>query len=462
MRLSLTARLTLLFVAASSVVLLALGWLIGVAIERHFEELDREVLAGKMMLARQVIGGIDTAGDYAQLPAQIGAIFAGHHEIVVQVLDGAGATLFATPGVAFPGNWAERARNTPGAHLFVWSAGGRAYRGLTETVATATAEWSPLRVVIAADTSHHTAFMTALLRMLWLYVAAAALLTGLLGWYAARRGLAPLRGMRNQVAAITSHKLDRRLPVEAVPVELASLATTLNDMLQRLEDAFRRLSDFSSDLAHELRTPINNLMMQTQVALSRTRDAAAYREILESNAEEYERLTRMISDMLFLAKAEHGLAVVMPEHVDLAGEVRGLFEFYDALAEEKGIRLQLAGAGCIRGDRLMLRRALSNLLSNALRYTPHAERITVTLAADGVAVVVTVENPGATIPPQQLSRLFDRFYRADLARYHVEGDGAGLGLAITWAIVQAHRGTIAVTSEAGLTRFSIRLPMSPP
>lgn len=455
MRLSLTARLTLLFAAASSVVLLALGWLIGAAIERHFEELDRDVLAGKMMLARQIIGRIATAGDYAQLPAQIDAVFAGHHEIVVQVLDDAGETLFVTPGVGFPDDWA---RNMLGEQLFAWSAGGRAYRGLTETVPTAIAGWRPLRVAIAADIGHHAAFMAAFLRILWLFVATAALLTGLLGWYAARRGLAPLRRMRDQAAAITAHKLDRRLPMEAVPVELASLAEALNDMLQRLEDAFRRLSDFSSDLAHELRTPINNLMIQTQVALSRARDAAAYREILESNAEEYERLARMISDMLFLAKADHGLAVVTPESVDIAGEVRDLFEFYDALAEEKGIRLQLGGAGSVRGDRLMLRRALSNLLSNALRHTPAQGDIAVTITTEDAALVVAVENPGETIPAHQLTRLFERFYRADPARQHADGEGMGLGLAIVRAIAQAHQGTIAVTSTGGKTRFSIRLP----
>ncbi|PKM44747.1 MAG: two-component sensor histidine kinase [Gammaproteobacteria bacterium HGW-Gammaproteobacteria-1] len=458
MRLSLTARLTLLFAAASSVVLLALGWLIGVAIERHFEELDRDVLVGKMMLARQVIGGIATTGDYAQLPAQIDAVFAGHHEIVVQVLDGTGKTLYVTPGVAFPDNWATRTGNTPETRLFAWSAGGRAYRGLAETVATAIVGWPPSRVAIAADVGHHAAFMAAFLRILWLFVAAAALLTGLLGWYAARRGLAPLRGMRDQAAAITAHKLDRRLAAEAVPVELASLAAALNDMLQRLEDAFRRLSDFSSDLAHELRTPINNLMMQTQVALSRARDAAAYREILESNAEEYERLARMISDMLFLAKAEHGLAVVTPERVDLARELRDLFEFYDALAEEKGIRLLLAGAGSVRGDRLMLRRALSNLLSNALRHTSAQGGITVTITTEDAALVVAVENPGETIPAHQLPRLFERFYRGDPARQHADGEGMGLGLAIVRAIVQAHKGTIAVTSSGGRTCFTLRLP----
>jgi two-component system heavy metal sensor histidine kinase CusS len=284
------------------------------------------------------------------------------------------------------------------------------------------------------------------------------LASGLLGWFAARRGLAPLRSMRELAAAVTAQRLDQRLPVDAVPTELADLASTLNEMLERLEESFRRLSDFSSDLAHELRTPISNLMMQTQVSLSRMRDAASYREILESNAEEFERLARMISDMLFLAKAENGLAIARSEQVDLAREVQGLFEFYEALADEKQIRLQLVGAGHVQGDRLMLRRALNNLLSNALRYTHRNGSVVVTIGQEDAWSVLSVGNTGETIAPQHLSRLFERFYRADPSRQQVAGEGTGLGLAITQAIVRAHHGEMAVTSSQGCTRFSVRLP----
>ena len=264
--------------------------------------------------------------------------------------------------------------------------------------------------------------------------------------------------MRERTSLVTAQKLDQRLSVDSVPAELADLATTLNEMLERLEEAFRRLSDFSSDIAHELRTPISNLMTQTQVSLSRGRDAASYRETLESNIEEFERLARMIAEMLFLAKAQDGLAIANSEPVELAREVRELFEFYEALADEKRIGLQLVGEGHVRGDRLMLRRALSNLLSNALRHTPREGSVTVTIAPEDAEVVLSVENPGDTVPAQHLARLFERFYRADPSRQHGTGEGTGLGLAITQAIVRAHRGHISATSRAGRTRFSIRLP----
>ena len=231
-------------------------------------------------------------------------------------------------------------------------------------------------------------------------------------------------------------------------------------MLARLEDSFRRLSDFSSDLAHELRTPISNLMTQTQVALARARTADEYREILYSNLEEYERLSQMTSDMLFLAKADNGLIATRTEPVDLASEVESLFAFYEALAEERDVRLVLAGEGRARVDRDMLRRAISNLLSNAIRHTPHGGEIRVHISESGSGQTeLSVENPGSPIAPEHLLRLFDRFYRVDASR-RKEGEGAGLGLAITKSIVEAHVGSISASSKGGIFRFAFSVPAS--
>lgn len=307
--------------------------------------------------------------------------------------------------------------------------------------------------------------MHAFRQSLAFYTALAALASGLLGWWAARRGLAPLRTMASRARTVTAHKLDERMPVEAVPVEMADLAATLNAMLERLQRDFDRLSEFSSDLSHELRTPLTNLMTQTHVVLSQPRDAAKYRDVLTSNAEELQRLGRMVSDMLYLAKMEHGITLPNAEHIDIAEEVTALFEFYDALAEDKGVRLQQRGNGRITGDRLMLRRALSNLLSKALRHTPAGKGIVVEIAPSADAVAVTVENEGETIRPELLPSLFDRFFRADKSRARPDsdgagdrtgdgtGDGTGLGLAITQAIMAARGGSIAVESAQGRTRF---------
>lgn len=317
-----------------------------------------------------------------------------------------------------------------------------------------------LTLTLALDTAHHERFLYRFRMTLWLFVACAVMLMGLLGWVSARRGLAPLRAMRERAATVTAHSLDRRLSVKAVPPELAELALTLNEMLERLEDAFQRLSDFSADLAHELRTPVSNLMMQTHVALSLPRDADGYRAILESNSEEYERLARMISDMLFLAQAENGLVLVHQEVVDLAHEVRQLFDFYELLADEKRIDLQLRGEGALNGDRLMLRRALGNLISNALRHTPVGGTISVEIDRDGARLRIQVRNTGEPVAAAHLARFFERFYRADPARQHEAGEGIGLGLSITRAIVRAHGGEVSAASSDGLTSFSLYFPNS--
>ena len=248
------------------------------------------------------------------------------------------------------------------------------------------------------------------------------------------------------------------MPVDAVPVELADLAQSLNDMLLRLQTDFERLSAFSSDLAHELRTPISNLLTETQVTLSQKRTADDYRNTLASNSEELQRLARMVSDMLFLAKTEHGLALPHPEAIALDTEVAALADFYEALAADKSLQLVTEGAAQMEGDRLMVRRALSNLLSNAIRHSPEHGQVRIAIRSTPQGAEVSVSNQGEAIAPDVLPRLFDRFYRADTARRHPASDGAGLGLAITRAIMQAHGGTVSASSEHGINRFTLVFP----
>ena len=196
-------------------------------------------------------------------------------------------------------------------------------------------------------------------------------------------------------------------------------------------------------------------MTQTQVCLSRPRDILAYQDVLFSNLEEYERLARMISDMLFLAKAEHGLGLPNLQQVNLHDEVEALFEFYDALAAEKGMSLNQVGIASIQGDQLMLRRALSNLISNAIRYGKKDTDIYVVLSQQAGLTSITLQNEAPTINTEQQLRLFDRFYRADASRQRTD-EGAGLGLAITKSIIEAHGASIAVDSQNDIVAFKIK------
>jgi two-component system heavy metal sensor histidine kinase CusS len=448
---SITRRLTLMFMLASSAVLLALGLVIASSVDQHFVEQDMEVLTGKLALTRNTLAQQGAIDDLTHITHLMDNSLVGHHGLEVLVFAPNKEVMFATPNAGFPLDLVAVSAAKGPTHPALWTLGGQSYRGIAAELPTG------VIVAVATDIAHHQAFMRSFLQTLWLFVAGAAALVGFLGWAVARRGLQPLRAMRDQTQGVTAQQLSHRLPVASFPVELAELAQSLNDMLARLEEAFLRLSDFSSDIAHELRTPVSNLMTQTQVALSRARSADEYRTILESNAEEYEHMARMISDMLLLAKADNGLVVPHRETLQLATEARALFDYYDAVAEDKGLHLVLEGEAQVDADRLMLRRALGNLLSNAVRHASNNTTIVLRLQTRPDAVHISLENTGEAIAPDNLERVFDRFYRVDPARQR-SSEGTGLGLAITRSIVVAHGGTISVTSTGAVTCFTISLP----
>lgn len=456
-RMTLTARLTVLYTLVSATVLLGLGLLVVWSTQQHFVELDRDYLQDKVHLIQKIM---DETPEGAALSAKLDELMDSHHGLFAEITRNE-EFVYVARGISFP---TELAAQGSSDLPMDWTDGDRQLRGMSVALSAGQPPGAGgpagqrTRLMIALDTLHHTHFMLALRQQLTLYVLVATLLSGFLGWWAARSGLAPLRVMKERALKVTAHKLHQRMPVEAVPVEMADLAHSLNTMLERLEADFAKLMDFSSDLAHELRTPISNLLTQTQVSLSQRRDPDTYRDILASNAEEFQRLARMVSDMLFLAKTDHGIELPNRENVVLEDEVASLLDFYDAVAEEKEIRLRVVGSGTVMGDRLMIRRAIGNLLSNALRHAhPRTDiELTITQAGDDTALCVT--NKGQVIDAVDLPRLFDRFYRVDKARAHPSSEGAGLGLAITKAIMVAHGGSVSVASGAGKTQFCLRFP----
>ncbi|WP_263772128.1 heavy metal sensor histidine kinase [Propionivibrio soli] len=458
-RKSITLRLTLLFASISSVVFLLLGILIGNSVERHFEVQDTEILTGKLELARNELSKVRSEEELVNTLRQLDNALVGHQGLAVIILMPGSQIGYATEGADFPKRILEPAPSTETLRPVRWVTGANTpYRGLATSIRTAIDGGKQIYAVAAIDISYHEHFMDLFRRTMWSFVTLAAALTGFLGWVAVRSGMAPLHSLRRQAENITAHRLNARLEVEAIPAELQALADTLNAMLTRLEDSFRRLSDFSSDLAHELRTPISNLLTQSQVTLSKPRTAEEYQEILASNIEEYERLSRMVTDMLFLAKADDGQIIPTKETLELKRLVEDLVEFYRLIAEDKDIALSYDGDAIIRGDSLMVRRAVSNLLSNAIRHAPAGGHVTIRIAStDSSFASLSVENSGPTIPPEHLPRLFDRFYRADPSRHRLS-DGAGLGLAITRSIARAHGGSVSVRSENGITVFELRFP----
>ena len=457
--LSLASRLTLFFGIAAAIVFPIFGWVIGESIERHFEEGDTEELELIADAIEGALTAVHSAGGLAPVEQRFDDILIGHHSASLYIADADGRTVYtssAGPDLSGTAQAAEAASEDDPVRSLRDEE--HSYRVLTRRVRAAPIEDEAYTIAVAVPIDFHLRFLASFRRTLWLMIASSIALMSLMGWLAVRQGHAPLREIVGRMRRISADKLENGIPPETLPRELSALAESFNDMLRRVDEAFQRLSHFNADIAHELRTPITNLMTQTHVALSRARAIDEYREILYSNMEEYERMAQMIGDMLFLAQTENGARKAEASDVDLAAEARGLFEYYEGWAEERGVALKLEGAARITGDRLMLQRALGNLLSNAIRHTPAGRAVYVKLdTMDDGRVRVTVENAGAEIPPEHLPRLFDRFYRVDPSRQR-SGEAAGLGLAIVKTIVDAHGGKVEVTSGGGRTAFQVILP----
>lgn len=270
----------------------------------------------------------------------------------------------------------------------------------------------------------------------------------------------PINQLIKKISLIDSKTLKVHIPKESVPAKYASLVDAFNEMISRMDAVFQRQQNFTADIAHEMRTPITNLTTQTQIALNNARSTNEYKEVLYSNLEEFEKLSQIITDMLFLAQADNKLLVPKLSEINLTNMFTIMFDYYEYLSEDRNITLQLKGQ-CpdILGDKLMIGRAIGNLLSNAIRYTPSGEAITVTLSQiNNKLIKIVVANPGAVIEAKHLPFLFDRFYRTDESRQR-NGEGAGIGLAIVKSIIEAHNGNIVVESDEISTRFIMVLPL---
>ena len=452
--LSLTARMSLMFMSAVIAVLTVAGLSFNMLSQHHFKMLDRQALVEKLESAKHILNNARGEASLSEELPQLRALLGAHQDLAATILASDGSVLFSDPrAVEVP----ERFRRENEQSMWEWQNGQHMYRGMTEQISVAD-QAEPLTALLILDVTNHTHFFDTLQRWFWIGLVISALFSAALGWVVARSGLRPLRQVTHVASGMSARSLQERIPLEPVPRELQQLVLSFNAMLARLEDAFVRLSNFSADIAHELRTPVSNLMTHTEVVLSKKRDINAYEENLYSNLEDLKRMSRMIDDMLFLAKADNGLIIPEQARIELADVVFKLFDYYHLLAEERGIELSLTGKGQVLGDRLMLDRALSNLLSNALRYTPAGHTISVLIRETAGSTTFSIENPGDTISSEHLEKLFDRFYRVDPARREGSPSNAGLGLAITRSIIEAHKGRIWCTSAASLTGFHIELP----
>ncbi len=487
-RKSLTWQISLLFVLISSLVIAAMGFSIDRMLANELLEANDVLLLGNMSLLRDRLARMGSSESILNSPRFVEETAMGYRKLDLAVLDedrrilaaseGFGIPVKALPEQAIPiealpdrvdGAAERELRGRFGRLSRQWTApDGRWYQVLLARVSPPAGGIGQQRATLVALSYDRSLprellarYRKGLLETLIVSVLAAAAL----GVWAARLVLKRARRIAATAGRISASALNERLSLEDTPEEFLESTLAFNHMLDRLQDSFRRLSEFSSDLAHDLRTPINNLLGEAQVALSRPRDAAEYRAVLESAVEEYERLSRMIENMLFLARADNAQARVAPQWIDLREALGKILSYYEVLAEERNIRLALEvrseGGGKARAwaDELMLNRAVGNLLSNALRHGPRDCTVSVRALARGDgSAEVEVANPGAGIAREHLPRIFDRFYRPCSSRERSSA-GSGLGLAIVKSIAELHGGEIGVKSEPGReTAFTLSLP----
>ncbi|MBF8179705.1 heavy metal sensor histidine kinase [Herminiimonas contaminans] len=315
-----------------------------------------------------------------------------------------------------------------------------------------------VELIVARTTSDRMRLLKSYYIEVWLASICGTLIAALSGFILARRSLLPIRSMANKAKSITAHRLDTHLDTSSVPQELSELVLAFNEMMDRLNGSFQRLNQFSADLAHDFRTPLNNLMLQTQVALSKARSVEDYQALLDSNIEEYERLSHMVDNMLFLARAENTHIVLKKKSLSCDEELSKIAEYFEGIADEAGLSIEIHATGNIYADPILLRRAMHNLVANAIKHASANSVIQIMTITENNQTILKVKNQGNPIAADHIEHLFDRFYRVDSARSNA-ATSTGLGLAIVRSIMNLHNGSVKVScSHDGITSFDLCFP----
>jgi two-component system heavy metal sensor histidine kinase CusS len=450
---SLAARLTAWYVgSAFLLILLATGflyWALITNLDREDDQLLRDKIHVLGTILREEAGAATALEREVELETGAGR----RVPVFLRVLDPKGAHVLETPGMSdrlpaslFPEPGPIQSEPGPGREIE--TPDGQAYRVLAARLPADSARESGYLIQAALDRTYEEDLLAGYRRDLGIVLGIALGVCALAGYQIVRRCLQPVNAMAERVQGIQPTTLNERLPVAGLPAELSVLAGRFNAMLDRLEDSFSRLARFSADIAHELRTPVNNLRGEVEVALGKPRSLDEYREVLGSALEECGRLTRIIDSLLFLARAESPQARVAGEPLDVGQELATVRDFYEVAAAEKGVTLEvMAAEGIVAAlDRTLLQRAVGNLVANALDHTPAGGVVTLTARATGPEVVIEVADTGCGIPPEHLPHIFDRFYRVDQARTNASGR-VGLGLAIVQSIAALHQGTVSIASR---------------
>jgi two-component system heavy metal sensor histidine kinase CusS len=420
-------------------------------------------LADKLNVLRTILRERPEDWDALREEIELESAAREYQQFYIRLLDGNNKLLLATPGME------ERFAVEPFAPASAQSP--IAMKGRTGEVFRITSAQVPVgqtsterdTIQIAVDVSHQEGLLARFRMWFWIILSVASAVFPLIGYQVARHGIRPVEEMATTARHISSSNMHERIQPEGYPLEFASLAGTFNQMLDRLEDSFERMSRFSADIAHDLRTPVNNIRGEAEVALARGRTVEEYREVLGSCLEEAVRLSDLIGDLLFLARADSPLMHLRRERADVRELLGGVRDYYEVPAAEGGISLTtMEGSEPVMAefDRTLLQRAVANLVSNAIAHTPAGGSVVMGTKTSASAICIEVSDTGVGIPPEALPKVFDRFFRVDQSRSKASG-GTGLGLSIVQSIMLLHGGDAEIASQPGRgTRVTLRMPLS--
>jgi two-component system heavy metal sensor histidine kinase CusS len=454
---SIASQLVLLFTPAAALLLCCgLGVLYWIVVRHAFAE-DHAVLMDRLLAIRTQL---KTPGGVAVLNQQLAAVRSGSRPAYsVRVFDSNQQVVAESPGMAqiLPSNLFPTA---PGDDIHNSESKDYQTEGKLFSLVSAisSASGHAYRIQLAQDRTVDEQFEKEFGLLVAVVLGVGILASALIAITVTRRGLRPLGAMTDSLMRMGPHRLHERVQPHDWPRELQPVAIAFDDMLDRLEGSFTRLSQFSADLAHELRTPLANIRGEAEVALTRERKPNEYQAVIESNIAECARLSGIIDNLLFLARAEAAESQVHATTFDGRSALERIASYNEAIADERNLTMNCFGEGEVYADPILFGRAVSNLVDNAVRFTPNGGEITLALSTETKETKVTVRDNGCGIPREHLARVFDRFYRVDASR---SSEGTGLGLALVKSIAELHRGSVSIESEAGHgTTVILHLPVA--
>jgi two-component system, OmpR family, heavy metal sensor histidine kinase CusS len=451
------AGLSLVFLATASLYLL---------LRSELEKSTDLFLADKLHVLRTMLRERPEDIDALREEIELESAARRYEHFYIRLLDDRDTPILTTPGMAEQLDLAQfvgQIQSRPEHALPMRGRNGQTFRvaRAPATVGSSAAQTDTIQIAI--DVSQQEELLARFRRRFWAILVVTFVVFPLVGYQVARHGIRPVEEMATTARHISSTNLRERILPEGYPFEVEALAGTFNKMLDGLEESFERISRFSADIAHDLRTPVNNIRGEAEVALARARTVDEYRDVLGSCLEEAVRLSDLIGDLLFLARAESPLTHLRRESVNVGELLSGVHEYYEASAMDAGISLvtTIPNEPVIAElDRALMQRAVSNLVSNAVAHTPSGGCVELRTCAEIPKVRIEVSDTGVGIPSHALPRVFDRFFRVDNSRSQASG-GTGLGLAIVQSIMLLHGGDVKIASELGHgTRVTLHVPAS--